>query len=207
MPRSASRPEPSGFTIIELLVVIAIIALLVGILLPALAGARRSAQRVTCSSNLRQIGVIMESYTQDYDGVFPVARPIPSPFPTLSTEAPLYKVLSYYVEVGQAPETNRVFQCPDDDTVYPLAGMSYKYEPSVAGGTTLPEILSRGFVERMGWDASYIRIASDFDGEESDEGGSVFFLEDGSDLFVPKRHFKRNLLFADGHVDINLPGI
>ncbi|MEM1027127.1 MAG: prepilin-type N-terminal cleavage/methylation domain-containing protein [Planctomycetota bacterium] len=207
MPRSPRRPEPNGFTIIELLVVIAIIALLVGLLLPALAGARRSAQRVTCSSNLRQIGVIMESYTQDYDGVFPVARPIPSPFPTLSTEAPLYEVLSYYVEVGEAPETNRVFQCPDDDTVYPLAGMSYKYEPSVADGTTLPEILSRGFVERMGWDASYIRIASDFDGEESDEGGSTFFLEDGSDLFVPKRHFKRNLLFADGHVDINLPGI
>lgn len=202
--RRSFRP---GFTIIELLVVISIIALLIGLLLPALAGARKSAQRVTCSSNLRQMGIVMETYTQDYKGVFPVARPIPSPFPTLSTEAPLYEVLSYYVEAAPAPETNRVYSCPDDSTVYPLAGMSYKYEPTVASGTTLPEILSRGFVERMGWDASSIRIASDYDGEDGDEGGSLFFLEDGSDLFVPKRHFKRNLLFADGHVDINLPGI
>ncbi|MBB6428325.1 type II secretion system protein [Algisphaera agarilytica] len=202
-----TRPDSrSGFTIIELLVVISIIALLIGLLLPALAGARKSAQRVTCSSNLRQLGVIMESYTQDFDGYFPVARPIPSPFPSLSTDPPLHEVLAYYVQIGEAPDTNRVYQCPDDDTVYPLSGMSYKYEIHVAGAT-LPDILSRGFVERMGWDASYIRILSDFDGEDSDEGGSMFFLEDGSDLFVPKRHFKRNLLFADGHVDINLPGI
>ncbi|MEO0515448.1 MAG: type II secretion system protein [Planctomycetota bacterium] len=207
MQRSPRRPTRPGFTIIELLVVIGIIALLVGILLPELAGARKSAQRVTCSSNLRQMGIVMETYTQDHNGVFPVARPIPSPFPTLSTNPPLYEVLSYYVEVGPAPDTSQAYLCPDDSTVYRLAGMSYKYEPNVADGTTLPEILYRGFVERMGWDASYIRIASDYDGEDGPEGGSTFFLEDGSDLFVPKRHFKRNLLFADGHVDINLPGI
>lgn len=207
MPHSPRRWVHPGFTIIELLVVISIIALLIGLLLPALAGARKSAQRVTCSSNLRQTGVAMESYTQDYKGVFPVARPIPSPFPTLSIEAPLFEVMAYYIEAGPAPETNGVYRCPDDNTVYPLAGMSYKYEPTVASGITLPEILSRGFVERMGWDASSIRVASDFDGEDGPEGGSIFFLEDGSDLFVPKRHFKRNLLFADGHVDINLPGI
>ncbi|MEM9418014.1 MAG: prepilin-type N-terminal cleavage/methylation domain-containing protein [Planctomycetota bacterium] len=206
MPNPTHQTRRSGFTIIELLVVISIIALLIGLLLPVLSGARQSAQRVTCSSNLRQLGIVMESYTQDFDGVFPVARPIPSPFPTLSTDAPLHEVLSYYVQTGEAPETNRVYQCPDDDTVYPLAGMSYKYEPHIAGAT-LPDILSRSFVERMGWNASYIRILSDFDGEDGPEGGSVFFLEDGSDLFVPKRHFKRNLLFADGHVDINLPGI
>ncbi|MEM1107467.1 MAG: hypothetical protein AAGH99_02125 [Planctomycetota bacterium] len=149
---------------------------------------------------------MLESYTQDYDEVFPVARPIPSPFPTLSTAPPLYEVLADYVDHGPAPDTNRIYRCPDDDTVYPLAGMSYNYEVRVAGAT-LPSILSRGFVERMGWDASYIRVANDFDGEDNAEGGSNFFLEDGSSLFVPKRHFKRNLLFADGHVDINLPGI
>ncbi|MEO1237073.1 MAG: type II secretion system protein [Planctomycetota bacterium] len=196
---------PAGFSLIELLVVVGVIALLVGILLPALAGARRSAQRVTCSSNLRQLGLVFESYTQDYDGLFPSARPIPSPFPTLSTDPPLFEVLDDYLDAGPPPDTNRVYLCPDDDTVYPRAGMSYKYEPFLVG-QTLPDILTRPFIERRGWDASYIRIASDFDGEDGPEGGSTFFLEDGSDLFVPKRHFKRNLLFADGHVDINLPG-
>lgn len=62
-----------GFTLIELLVVISIIALLVGILLPALAKARNSAQAVSCGSNLHQAGIGFEAYMQDYDGWIPPA--------------------------------------------------------------------------------------------------------------------------------------
>ena len=60
-----------AFTLIELLVVISIIALLVGILLPALGAARESARRAKCGSNLHQIAVGLASYAADADGVMP----------------------------------------------------------------------------------------------------------------------------------------
>jgi len=117
-----------GFTLIELLVVISIIALLIGILLPVLASARGTAKRVTCSSNLRNIGIVIETYLQDNKDYFPEARPIPSPFLPLAYDdqgnllPPLYEKLTQYgISNPNKDNPDSVYHCPDDDDVFQLA--------------------------------------------------------------------------------------
>jgi prepilin-type N-terminal cleavage/methylation domain-containing protein/prepilin-type processing-associated H-X9-DG protein len=69
--RCAKTRRPSGFTLIELLVVIAIIAILAAILFPVFARARENARRASCQSNLKQVGIAFQMYSQDYDEKLP----------------------------------------------------------------------------------------------------------------------------------------
>src|SRR5687767_10691477 len=70
MTRSTTTRK-TAFTLIELLVVIAIIALLAAILFPVFARARENARRAGCQSNLKQIGLGIMQYSQDYDELMP----------------------------------------------------------------------------------------------------------------------------------------
>src|SRR5712671_3082141 len=68
------RTRKSAFTLIELLVVIAIIAILAAILFPVFAQARERARMTACLSNMKQIGLGLMMYTQDYDETYPYIR-------------------------------------------------------------------------------------------------------------------------------------
>jgi prepilin-type N-terminal cleavage/methylation domain-containing protein/prepilin-type processing-associated H-X9-DG protein len=76
----SGRTREKGFTLIELLAVIAIIAVITALLFPVLAQVREKARAASCQSNLRQIGMALTLYLQDYDQTFPSSTIEPRPY-------------------------------------------------------------------------------------------------------------------------------
>ncbi len=109
-----TTPEPRGFTLIELLVVISIIALLVGILLPALGAARQSAQSIVCMSNNRQLGTASMTYTVDNKEHYVRYRDVWSPGNYPGTSMGSWWSAQLF-NLGYMPDKNG-FTCPSLDS-------------------------------------------------------------------------------------------
>jgi prepilin-type N-terminal cleavage/methylation domain-containing protein/prepilin-type processing-associated H-X9-DG protein len=146
LTKAVTNPvQRHGFTLIELLVVIAIIAILASILFPVFARARENARRASCQSNLKQIGLGVMQYTQDYDEKFPPATygaiTTPTPQTDLSMPGAKYDSASNYATQGRFinwmdiiypyVKSVQIFVCPSA-TAFPTH-LSYGYNSLVSG--------------------------------------------------------------------------
>ena len=218
---AACQLPGSAFTLIELLVVIAIIAILAALLLPALSAAERKAQQTTCMSNLRQVGVALQLYTDEFE-YFPGDPAGQSGL--LSGQVPWYMAgergfLSYYLctYLGcHAPNDTReyikAFICPGTQQnapdpsdiatrhfyiIYPSGPDGSAVYPFGYPGGAHPRVgpLKRQQLESLGSPSSMYYLA------ETDKVD----IDEGCDwqCALPDRpvHGKvRNYLFFDGHV-------
>ena len=205
----ATRQNRSGFTLIELLVVIAIIAILAAILFPAFAKARESARRISCVSNLKQIGTGIMQYTQEYDEKLPPAK----------DDAPA----QWVVAIKPYVQDTAIYTCPSNTMATKMKDTStgvYSNHYNVNGGSgesgkdnlvtsaasqdgIRNRPMNRAFTGAEGGGAALSVITAPSqcilvsENNKDKDGGDFYDLSDST---FQGHLGTTNFLFADGHV-------
>lgn len=196
-----------GFTLIELLVVIAIIAILAAILFPVFARARENARRASCQSNLKQIGLGIAQYTQDYDEKLIPAR---NNSANGGNVAPWQHLVQPYVKSSQ------LFKCPSntnnnnlDNTnvngipAYPISYVANAGQTDNTNGTNGARPMADTDSASL---AALDSVATTLLIIERNNGGDDKFYQAGDissgvgNSNVTNHLGTTNFLFADGHV-------
>jgi prepilin-type N-terminal cleavage/methylation domain-containing protein/prepilin-type processing-associated H-X9-DG protein len=200
--------QVKGFTLIELLVVIAIISILAAILFPVFARARENARRTSCMSNLKQLGLGMMQYTQDYDEHFPIYRAASA---ITATIRPIgwADIMQPYVKSEQ------ILQCPSESggpSGDPVSGdyTDYAYNLYIGGynsDSSHPGSQDSGLSQGALTQPTLTILLTDYTAGTSDrwtcgQTGSVCATTGMASIYAGSiRHLDgANLAFADGHV-------
>jgi len=131
-----------AFTLVELLVTIATIAILAGLLLPALSRAKEDGKRTSCAGNLRQVNLALRFYASDYADSLPVL-PDPNPYPNGIGAYYKQLVKSYLGLTGPPSPNEQVFICPSDSVICRQLGhayTSYTFNGYEVGPNAIPRI-------------------------------------------------------------------
>ena len=193
----------SGFTLIELLVVIAIIAILAAILFPVFARARENARKASCMSNLKQIGLGLSQYTQDYDEKFLVQsvssgqhfgyllQPYLKSTQILICPSATGSAINALTGTVQSDQVDHMWTYPANTPVagVPIITGTYGMNANMTDGTSIAKIVSPS------------TLGVFFDSTWPDFAGINATAKNYSNLGDASRHFDgMNIGYADGHV-------